>query len=35
VPVSAVDGHPLAGSDEVVALMNTDLGIRVGAGRLC
>jgi para-aminobenzoate synthetase/4-amino-4-deoxychorismate lyase len=35
VPVSAVDGHPLAGSDDIVALINSNLGIRAGAGRLC
>jgi hypothetical protein len=26
--VSAVDGYPLAGSDDVVTLINADLGMR-------
>ena len=28
VAVSAVDGHPVAGSEDVLAVINADLGIR-------
>jgi para-aminobenzoate synthetase/4-amino-4-deoxychorismate lyase len=35
VPITAVDGRPLAGSEEVLALINADLGIVPPAARLC